>query len=87
MPTLFLYTSKRAISVFAQTFGERNFRQKLLTRQYLCSLGGQLFGESTSYIHLTFETMGAILAYGWFAPTASLMKQGSPKADDESENG
>jgi hypothetical protein len=46
MPTLFLYTSKRANPVFAQTFGERNFRQMLLTHQDLCSLGEQLFRES-----------------------------------------
>jgi hypothetical protein len=43
MPTLFYIHQRERFPVFAQTFGERNFRQMLLTRRDLYSLGEQLF--------------------------------------------
>jgi len=50
-PRSFYIHQRERFPVFAQTFGERNFRQMLLTRRDLCSLGEQLFRESTNQFY------------------------------------
>ena len=66
MPTLFLYTSKRAIFRFRANIRGKKFCQMLLTRQDLCSLGEQLFRESTRGVFLSLQR-GIIAALSPFA--------------------
>jgi hypothetical protein len=47
-PRSFYTHQSERFPIFAQTFGERNFRQMVSTRRDLCSLGEQLFRESTT---------------------------------------